>query len=145
MSSKIPNEAQEAKVALIFLNAAILAELDNNFKHLKKLGVEASIEFKRSIYSANNSSQRDFVSNNQGAQDELSDLNVQSYSTIGDLVDARKEEKKRLHKSGKSSQQEKVIEKPQESQETQPIKVYSAEELEKFSAEYFSSKITKKN
>lgn len=84
-----PNElkVKEAKEALDFLNAFILAELDNNFKHLAALNIHPTKEFKKSVYSSNNAAQRDFVSNNQGARSDLIEATEldSTHTTMSDL------------------------------------------------------------
>lgn len=139
--SKDPKKANEAKEALLFLNASVMAELDGNFNWLKELGIEPTEDFKKEIYNARNASQRDFVSNNQGAQDELTDLiNPDHALTIGDLMDSMKETKKALRKQGRSvSELRKPKQKKAEKENSEPlpVKKYSAEELAKFQEEYF--------
>lgn len=91
-----PKKAEEAQKALDFLNAFMMAELDNNFKYLAALNVHPSEEYKKSVYSSNNAAQRDYISNNQGARSELSEVTelASTHTTMSDLYYGHKAIKK---------------------------------------------------
>jgi hypothetical protein len=95
-------KAKEAKEALIFLNAFIYAEIDNNFNWLKEIGIHPSEVFKKEIYNSTNAAKRDLLANNQGAIDELTDVIGEEAATIGELVDGMRAYKKSLKRQGKS-------------------------------------------
>lgn len=141
LNSKDTEKVKKAQEGLLFINAYVLAELDGNFHWLKELGVEPSEEFKKEIFNSRNAAQRDYISNNQGAQDELTDLiDPNETLTIGELADRMKETKKALRKQGKSvSELHKPKMKKSDKDKTQvlPVKKYSTEELAKFQQDYF--------
>lgn len=132
----------EAKTSLLFLNAEVLASLDGNFSELEQLGISPSDEFKRKVYSSRNAAQRDFLSNNQGAECELTDLlEPASAMTLSDLVEMRKATKKALRKAGKSCNPKPIIAdkkpKPKKAPKQRPINPGNAamnETIEQFLA-----------
>lgn len=132
LKSSNPAEAMKAKEALQFLNAFSAAYMDGNYSGLKKLNISVTDELKKQISDSRNAAQRDYVSNNQGAQDELTDLiNPSESNTIGSMVEAMQARKRHLRKQGRSVQ-EMYQTKPKEMKPTPlPVKIYSKEEIEK--------------
>lgn len=135
LKDKNPKKVKEAQEALIFLNASVMAELDGNFKWLEQLGVEPSEAFKKEVYNSRNSAQRDFVGNNQGAQDELTDfISPDESLTLGEMMDRMKETKKLLRQQGKSvAELHKPKMKKADKDKTQalPVKKFTPEEINK--------------
>lgn len=140
--SENSNKAKEAKDALIFLNAYMLAELDANFKQLEKINIEVSPEVMKDVHDAHNAAQRCFQNNNSFFQDELSDefVNPDEAMTIGEISDRVSKVKKEWKKSGKSVKElykewdNKL--KPKTKPEPLPVKQYSPAELEEFKKKY---------
>lgn len=156
LKSTDPKKVAEAQEALIFLNAAVMAELDTNFKWLEELGISVSNEFKKEAHDSKNSAKRDFVNNNQGAQtninvahdsshvfiDPIDQIDPSTSSTIGEMVDHMRATKKALRKQGKSVSD---LHKPKTKKADKvtsalPVKKLSADELDKFQKEYFKTK-----
>lgn len=92
---KDPVKAEQARVALEFLNAFMSAELDGDFRLLAELGINPSKEYKSQVYNSRYMAQNDFISSNQGAQVELSEFqDPDEATTIGELHSAIKTNKR---------------------------------------------------
>lgn len=134
---------EEAKKALIFLNAYMSAELDGNFNHLAEMGVSTSKEFRQGVYESRNSAQRDFINNNQGSQVPLDDLiNPNEVQTLGGLLDASRTVKRNIRKGGgKVSELYKSKKLPTKPEDRPlPVKQFSKEEVAKLNSELKSKK-----
>lgn len=140
LSSDNLTKVRQAKEALLFLHAVVAMEMDGRFEYLKELGVEPPVEFRKQVYNSKNSAVRDFVSNNQRYQDELTDaVNPNLATTISDLVDGSKALKKKLRKQGKSIKtfrEENLIKKTKPESKAK-VKTYTKEEIAVFQRDYF--------
>lgn len=140
LSSKDPAKVNEAKKALLFLHASVAMEMNGRFEYLRDLGIVPTDEFKRQIFNSRNASQRDFVSNNQSFQDELTDaVHPDLATTISDLVDGAKHLKKKLRKQGKSINDFREDNKSLavKNQAKPNVKTYTPEEIAAFQKTYF--------
>lgn len=124
--------AEEAKKALIWLDAFSYALFHNRFARLEKIVGPVKPEIKRKFYAARNGSKRDFVNNFSAFRTEPSETEF-GY-TLGTCLDDMRDRKAVLKKAGKSVaelyKKEKVVEiKP-------PIKRLKGAELEQFKKSY---------
>lgn len=92
---------EEARKALLFLNAYYVAELGANLGQLENLS-HVSDEIKKDLYLSHNSGQRDLFSKNRTDLEGL--IESEAYS-IGGLVDSINKLKRSLRKKKKSIKQ----------------------------------------
>lgn len=124
--------ANEAKEALLFLNAANFAIFDGNLKQLSDLGIAVNPKTKKAIYNSCNAAKRDLLSNARDSSLELTDLiPANTTSTLGELLDGMRTAKTNLRKAGLpvSSLYKKPEVKVKKELLPQPVKQFTKNEI----------------